>query len=96
MATNRSYGDNCGMAHALDIIGERWSLLIVRELLFGPKRFGDLKADLPGISSNVLERPARRAGASGVLDKRDAAAAGERQGLPADAVGQPSSSRSSK
>ena len=54
MATRRSYHDNCGMAHALDLIGERWSLLIVRELLFGPKRFGDLKSDLPGISSNVL------------------------------------------
>ena len=54
MATNRSYHDNCGMAHALDLIGERWSLLVIRELVFGPKRFGDLKRDLPGISTNML------------------------------------------
>lgn len=67
MATSRSYHDNCGMAHALDLIGERWSLLIVRELLFGPKRFGDLKADLPGISSNVLTDRLDELEQSGVL-----------------------------
>lgn len=67
MATRRSYHDNCGMAHALDLIGERWSLLIVRELLFGPKRFGDLKSDLPGISSNVLTDRLAELEQSGVL-----------------------------
>lgn len=50
----RSYGDACGAAHALDLIGERWALLVVRELLLGPKRYSDLRADLPGISTNVL------------------------------------------
>ncbi len=50
----RSYDDACGLAHALDLIGERWSLLVLRELMFGPRRFSGLKADLPGISSNVL------------------------------------------
>ena len=51
---NRSYDDACGTAHALDLIGERWALLVLRELMLGPRRFSGLKADLPGISSNVL------------------------------------------
>jgi DNA-binding HxlR family transcriptional regulator len=54
MTTRRSYDDACGMAHALDLVGERWALLVVRELVVGPKRFSDLKADLHGISTNVL------------------------------------------
>ncbi|MEP7054892.1 MAG: winged helix-turn-helix transcriptional regulator [Actinomycetota bacterium] len=51
---DRTYADACGTAHALDLIGERWALLVVRELLLGPKRYSDLLADLPGISTNVL------------------------------------------
>jgi DNA-binding HxlR family transcriptional regulator/putative sterol carrier protein len=54
MATKRSYDDGCASAHALDIIGERWGLLIARELMLGPKRFTDLRTGLPGISPNVL------------------------------------------
>ena len=50
----RSYDDACGTAHALDLIGERWSLLVLRELMLGPRRFSELKGDLPGISANVL------------------------------------------
>ena len=50
----RSYDDACGTAHALDLIGERWALLVLRELMLGPRRFSELKGDLPGISSNVL------------------------------------------
>ena len=50
----RSYEDACGLAHALELIGERWALLVMRELMFGPRRFSELKADLPGISANVL------------------------------------------
>src|SRR4030095_7502230 len=50
----RRYEDACGLAHALELIGERWALLVWRELMFGPRRFSDLKADLPGISANVL------------------------------------------
>ena len=50
----RSYDDACGTAHALDLVGERWALLVLRELMLGPRRFSELKADLPGISSNVL------------------------------------------
>jgi len=54
MTRKKPYDDGCATAHALDLIGERWALLIVRELIPGPKRFTDLKAALPGISANVL------------------------------------------
>jgi DNA-binding HxlR family transcriptional regulator len=54
MATRRSYEDGCASAHALDLIGERWALLVARELILGPKRFTDLRTGLPGISPNVL------------------------------------------
>lgn len=50
----RRYGDACGLAHALDLIGERWGPLVLRELMLGPRRFSEIKADLPGISANVL------------------------------------------
>ena len=50
----RRYEDACGLAHALELIGERWAPLVLRELMFGPRRFSELKADLPGISANVL------------------------------------------
>jgi DNA-binding HxlR family transcriptional regulator/putative sterol carrier protein len=56
MTTKRSYDDGCAGAHALDLVGERWALLIVRELLLGPKRFTDLRTGLPGISPNVLSQ----------------------------------------
>jgi DNA-binding HxlR family transcriptional regulator len=54
MATSRTYEDSCGVAHALELVGERWALLVVRELMLGAKRFGDIKDGLPGISANVL------------------------------------------
>jgi DNA-binding HxlR family transcriptional regulator len=54
MARKKPYDDGCASAHALDLIGERWALLIVRELIPGPKRFSDLKAALPGVSTNIL------------------------------------------
>ena len=50
----RWYDDACGTAHALELVGERWSLLILREMMFGPRRFGDIRAALPGLSANVL------------------------------------------
>lgn len=50
----RLYDDACGTAHALELIGERWALLVMRELMLGPRRFSELRADLPGISANVL------------------------------------------
>src|SRR2546428_12730249 len=52
--SSRNYGDGCAMAHGLSLIGERWALLVVRELMLGPKRFTDLRAGLPAISPNVL------------------------------------------
>jgi DNA-binding HxlR family transcriptional regulator len=52
--SRRRYEDGCGTAHALELIGERWSLLVMRELMLGPKRFSDIRADLPGISANTL------------------------------------------
>lgn len=68
---NRSYGDQCGVARSLDVIGERWALLIVRELLLGPKRFNDLLAGLTGASPNVISQRLRDLTASGVIRHRD-------------------------
>jgi DNA-binding HxlR family transcriptional regulator len=69
-SAHRTYNDACGTAHALDLIGERWALLVVRELMMGPKRFGDLKADLPGISANVLTQRLEGLEAAGLLVRR--------------------------
>lgn len=66
----RHYDDACGAAHALDLIGERWALLVMRELMFGPKRFSDLRADLPGISANVLTQRLERLEEIGALIRR--------------------------
>ncbi len=70
MATMRSYEDACAAAHALDLIGERWALLVVRELLLGPKRFTDLRADLPGVSPNVLTQRLRELEGAGIVRRR--------------------------
>jgi DNA-binding HxlR family transcriptional regulator len=70
MATMRTYGDGCGIAHALDLIGERWALLVVRELLLGPKRFKDLRAGLPSASTNVLSQRLRELEEAGIIRRR--------------------------
>jgi DNA-binding HxlR family transcriptional regulator len=67
MAAKRTYDDRCGVARALDVVGERWTLLIVRELLLGPKRFTDLRAGLPGLSADVLAQRLRELEAAGIL-----------------------------
>lgn len=67
MTTKRSYADPCGVARALDVVGERWALLIVRELLLGPKRFTDLRAGLPHIGPDVLSQRLRDLEHAGVL-----------------------------
>lgn len=54
MSPRRSYDQYCSAARALDVVGDRWTLLIVRELLAGPRRYTDLHADLPGVSTDVL------------------------------------------
>lgn len=64
------YEDSCGTAHALDLVGERWSLLVVRELLLGPKRYSDLESALSGVSSNVLARRLRDLEEVGVVARR--------------------------
>ena len=68
--SRRSYEDACGAAHALDLVGERWALLVMRELLLGPKRFSDLRADLPGISANILTQRLEGLEAAGILVRR--------------------------
>ncbi|MGO4570370.1 winged helix-turn-helix transcriptional regulator [Microvirga sp. 2TAF3] len=66
----RRYEDACATAHALDLIGERWALLVMRELMFGPKRFSDLREGLPGISANILTQRLEGLDAVGVLKRR--------------------------
>jgi DNA-binding HxlR family transcriptional regulator len=66
----RRYDDACGAAHAMDLLGERWALFVVRELMTGPKRFGDLRRDLPGISANILTQRLEGLEAVGILARR--------------------------
>jgi DNA-binding HxlR family transcriptional regulator len=70
MATKRSYGEACRFAFALDLVGERWALLVVRELLLGPKRFTDLRAGLPHASPNILSERLRELEQAGVVHRR--------------------------
>src|SRR3712207_4099612 len=63
----RKYDDGCAAAHALDVVGERWALLVVRELMLGPKRFTDLRAGLPHVSPDVLAQRLRELEASGIV-----------------------------
>jgi DNA-binding HxlR family transcriptional regulator len=66
----RSYDDPCGVARALDAVGERWALLVVRELLYGPKRFSALSGALPGMSQNVLSQRLRELEDAGLVARR--------------------------
>jgi DNA-binding HxlR family transcriptional regulator len=66
----RKYEDGCAIAQALDVIGERWALLVVRELVLGPKRFTDLLAGLHGVSSDVLTQRLRDLSDAGVVHRR--------------------------
>ncbi len=68
--SRRHYEDACAAAHALDLVGERWALLVMRELMMGPKRFSDLRESLPGISANVLTQRLEGLEAAGVLVRR--------------------------
>jgi DNA-binding HxlR family transcriptional regulator len=68
--TKRAYDDACATAHAMDLIGERWALMVMRELMLGPKRFGDLRASLPGISANVLTQRLEGLEAASILIRR--------------------------
>jgi DNA-binding HxlR family transcriptional regulator len=68
--SRRHYDDACAVAHGLDLVGERWALLVIRELMLGPKRFSDLRADLPGISANVLTQRLGSLEAAGIVMRR--------------------------
>ncbi|HEV7791648.1 MAG TPA: helix-turn-helix domain-containing protein [Pseudonocardia sp.] len=70
MVGRRKYDDGCAVAHALDLVGERWALLVVRELLLGPKRFTDLLSGLPGASPDVLTQRLRELAEVGVVRRR--------------------------
>ncbi|HVR80452.1 MAG TPA: winged helix-turn-helix transcriptional regulator [Acidimicrobiia bacterium] len=70
MATTRTYSDACGIARALDVVGSRWALLIIRELLFGPLRFSDLESALPRASTNILADRLRELSDSSVVTRR--------------------------
>lgn len=70
MTALRRYDDPCGIARALDVVGDRWALLVVRELIFGPKRFVQLRASLQGVSPNVLSQRLRDLEDAGIV-RRD-------------------------
>ena len=70
LSRSRRYHDACGAAHGLDLVGERWALLVIRELMMGPRRFSDLRKDLCGLSANVLTQRLEGLEASGVIQRR--------------------------
>lgn len=65
----RSYNQNCALAHALDVVGERWTLLIARELLLGPRRYGELLDNLVGLGTNLLAQRLKEMKTAGLIDK---------------------------
>lgn len=67
---SRDYGQYCGLARALDVVGDRWNLLIVRQLLMGPARYGELREGLPGIATNLLTDRLRDLEAAGVIARQ--------------------------
>lgn len=67
---SRDYGQYCGLARALDVVGGRWNLLIVRQLLIGPARYGELRGGLPGIATNLLTDRLRDLESAGVVERR--------------------------
>jgi DNA-binding HxlR family transcriptional regulator len=70
VSRTRTKLDGCGIAHASDLLGQRWALLVVRELLLGPKRFTDLRTGIPDISPNVLGQRLRELEESGIVGRR--------------------------
>ena len=67
----KSYGQHCALARALDRVGDRWTLLVVRELLVGPRRWSDLKAGLPGVATNLLAARLRELEQEGIVRHDD-------------------------
>lgn len=70
MVSTRTYGQFCGFARAVEIVGERWAMLLVRDLLVGPKRFGELQRGLPKIPTNILTARLKELEAAGIVQRR--------------------------
>jgi len=68
-AEKRRFQDACGLSHGLELVGERWALLVLRELLLGPRRFSDLRVDLPGISANILSQRLTELEKRGIVER---------------------------
>jgi DNA-binding HxlR family transcriptional regulator len=75
-SARRSYGHFCGLARALDQVGDRWAVLVIRELLAGPRRYTDLHTDLPGVSTDMLAARLRDLEADGIVERRAPAVRG--------------------
>lgn len=86
--SRKSYGEGCLAAHALDLIGDRWALLVARELMLGPKRFGALKTGLPGIATNMLARRLEQMEAAGLVVRRSLPAPASAPGYELTPAGQ--------
>src|SRR6185312_13764852 len=71
VASRRNYNQNCPIARGLDVVGERWTLLILRELVGGPRRYGDLREALPGIATNLLAERLKELQDAGLVDRAD-------------------------
>lgn len=71
VASRRNYNQNCPIARGLDVLGERWTLLILRELVGGPRRYGDLRDALPGIATNLLAERLKELQEAGIVDRTD-------------------------
>ncbi|OBA70225.1 transcriptional regulator [Mycobacterium sp. 1554424.7] len=71
MASRRNYNQNCPIARGLDVLGERWTLLILRELVGGSRRYGDLRDALPGIATNLLAERLKELQEAGLVDRTD-------------------------
>jgi DNA-binding HxlR family transcriptional regulator len=78
MPSRRSYRQHCGVARALDLVGERWTLLVVRDLLLGPRQYGDLLASLDGITTNLLAKRLQELSAAGLVEKVESSVRGAR------------------
>src|SRR3712207_6196525 len=74
--SKREYGQHCGLARALDVVGERWTLLIVRDLAIAPRRFGELLEGLPGLGTSLLSERLRSMEADGIVRRAAAASPG--------------------
>ncbi len=71
VASRRNYNQNCPIARGLDVLGERWTLLILRELVGGPRRYGDLRDELPGIATNLLAERLKELQDAGLVERAD-------------------------